>query len=425
MKGSSISADFSLTMGEGREARLRFVGTQVRRTNTGVHAKVHILLDQQMLAWNTFNVERDEDRTRLANAAHKAIGPLAQQVWTQAQMRDSLSTFCLGIWDAHVGKLQVGPMAGGYRAEGTAFAIYPFVIAGGGTIFFAPPGRGKSFNAMILCVSLDHGAWGEEERPVPTVFDRRRPLRSMYVNLERSADSMADRLARVNDALGLEPERPLHFANHRGRSLWDIEDALANHVEREGIEFVMLDSISRAGYGDLNENAPTNRIVDTLNGICPTWGALAHTSRQDEGHIYGSVHFDAGVDIAVKQTTQDDSKGTLGIGLTVTKGNDVPIGGKPLIYALEFDQGGLINIRDSRRGEFLLLAAGVQKNLAMQIQELLLQLGEMTATQIANELGIPKQRTHVSEILSQADWTTRRKAGKEVFYAIKYTGQEG
>lgn len=394
---------------------LIFMAQGVRKEKTGVHATVTIALDNERLAWSNFNVERDEDRVRLANSAHKALEGLEREVWTQDDMRRALSAFCAGLWGQHMGAVPTGAMAGGRRKEGPPFAIHPYVIEGGGTVLFGPPGRGKSFTGMLMAVSMDAGYDG--------LFGVKRPRKTMYVNIERSESSMADRLARINDCLGEPEERPLHFLNARGRSLADVADACERYVYEHEIEVGVLDSISRAGMGDLNENQAANRIIDSLNRIFPTWVALAHTPRSDDSHTYGSIHFDAGFDIGVKLSSQMRDK-ALGVALTITKANDTELGGKPMMYVLEFDHTGLVNLRQPKGGEFLELElAGGEKSAAVMVQQYLLSVGEASATQISDELGI--ERTNVSRILNTAPWTRRRRDGHSIMYSMIFREEQG
>ena len=62
---------------------------------------------------------------------------------------------------------------------------------------------------------------------------------------------LAQRLARVNEALGLDRARELAFLNARGQRLSDVIAGIAAYGERTDGAVVILDSISRAGMGDL------------------------------------------------------------------------------------------------------------------------------------------------------------------------------
>lgn len=401
-----ITRDHILSTG----ATIFYHAEDVRKERTGVHAKVIITIDKKLLAWTSFNVERDEDRTRLANSASKALGSVEQEVWSSYEMKHGLDLFCAFLWEQSLGQIEVGMMTGERRREGPPYLCKPFIVEGGGTIIYAPPGRGKSFTAMLMTVSMDAG--------VSSLFACETPRRGLYINIERDRFSMSDRLARINDCLGLPEDRPLHFMNQRGKSLGDIIGAAQKYVDANGIEFVLLDSISRAGLGDLNENQPVNRIIDAMNGLCRSWCALAHTPRSDESHLYGSVHFEAGMDVGVKLTTQSQNEGaTVGVALTVTKANDGRVGGKPLMYALEFDESGLRNVRSASGGEFLQLEGG-GKELSPEdaIREFLTSYGQADAKEINANTGV--HHTDISRILNRVSWAVRMPRGRQVFWGV-------
>jgi hypothetical protein len=282
-----------------------------------------------------------------------------------------------------------------------------YLIQGGGSILFSPPGRGKSYTVMAMAVSVDSGCnkiWPVVQRKV------------MYVNLERSRDSMRFRLASVNKALGLPAERPLPFLNARGRSLAEVYDYVRRGVERYQIEAVVLDSISRAGMGDLTENESANRTVDLLNRLCPTWIALGHTPRADEKHVYGSVHFDAGMDIGIQLLSQTQDLLT-GIGLQVTKANDIRL--PPLqVIALEWGEEGLREIRPARKREFIEIEAGKRTGLEQEIEEYLLLGGDAGAGEIAAAL--KRNRSNVAALLAKsARFVQTRKEGRQSFYGVR------
>lgn len=398
-----ISHEYPLDTGSS----IFYHGEDVRRERTGVHAKVTITLGRTLLAYTTFNIEKDEDRVRLANSAWQALGQIDAEAWPKGKMKHGLDLFCSGLWVASVGEIEIGLMEGVERVGGTPYLCRPFAVEGGGTIIYAPPGRGKSFSALLMAVSIDAGC--------PLLFHVERAAPTLYINIERDKFSMSDRLARINRCLGLEPNRPLHFMNQRGKSLNDIIGAAQRYVDRHHIEFVLLDSISRSGFGDLNDNQPVNRIIDAMNGLCRSWGALAHTPRADESHLYGSVHFDAGMDVGVKLSTQAANEGmTVGVALTVTKANDGRVGGAPLMYALEFDETGLRDVRDVRRGEFLQLEGGKSLSPEDQIKEFLSSYGRADGQEVSKNVGLPF--TECSRILNHVPWALRIPEGRRVFW---------
>lgn len=369
----------------GHEVILR--AADIRKERTGVHAQLMVGFDTTILEEDTLNVRRREDRNRLANAAYKIMaGSLngASDTYTAADLQHDLVLFTRSLWEAEVGSMRAERTAGDTELSEPHFIVDDYVVENGGTLLFAPPGRGKSWLGLLMAVSVDAGIdsiWGVTKAP------------ALYTNLERSKDSFARRLGSVNRALGLPPERELPFIHARGKSLADVWDGAARTVKEEGIGFVVLDSLSRSGAGDLTENAPANKAMDLLNGLGCAWLALAHTPRADESHVYGSQMFDAAADLGVQMLTQDSPhedylNPTLGIGLRVAKANDTA---KPplKIWALEFDRRfGLTGVRPAARNEFPEIEESSQpRSVEAQIIDLLLTR-TMTNGELATEMDV-------------------------------------
>ena len=390
------------------EHRVGIRAQQVRQERTGIHARLEILINGVDVAWSNFNVERDEDRVRLVNSAWHTIGKNGLgSVYFKEYLKHDVDTFCSGLWDAHVGTLRAELMTGDPDPKPPRFFLEPYILEEGGTMLFAPPGRGKSFVELLWAVAIDSGVcpWW----PVTQA-------RVYFLNLERGRQSVRARLGAVNRALGLDPDRPLLTLNARGRTLWDVLPSAKRDIREYGVKHVMLDSISRAGMGDLNENQSVNRIMDGLNALSPSWSAIAHTPRADESHAFGGIHQDAAADLMLQLLTQqeEDSK-TLGIGLRITKDNDV--GKRPMsILALEFEDV-LRSVRLARPGEFPDIEAHRKQSMRDQVRQYLLLVGKATATEISDETGFARQS--VATLLSKADTFQRvEKVGKEVFYGV-------
>lgn len=386
---------------------LLFRADGVRQERTGVHARVTIDCDGAVLAWSNFNVERDEDRVRLSNSAYGHLEGLNGS-YAKTHLKNDLDSFCAGLWDAQMSQTMPVEMEGSLHATPPSFLVYPFVLKEGGTIIFAPPGRGKSYTLMLMAVCADAG--------IETLWRPVRKSRVLFINLERGAKSVADRLGNVNSALGLDRFRPLSTINARGRSLSDVAASAERYIGENGVDCVFVDSISRAGAGDLNANEAVNRIIDVLNRMCPSWVGLAHTPRADETHVYGGIHFEAGADVVVQLLSQQEEDGPLGIGLQITKQND--IGKVPQwTMALEFDETGFSKVRNARPGEFPDVEAGKRMTMREKVREHLEEIKEGTATDIADELGM--NRSNVAALLSSDRWFQKiRKRGRDVLYGI-------
>ena len=174
----------------------------------------------------------------------------------------------------------------------------------------------------------------------------------------------------------------------RGRSLAGVQEAVKATIERHDVGLLVLDSISRGGFGNLIENEVGNGIVDALSSLCPTWLAIGHSPRADATHVYGSVMYDAGADIMVQVLSEQRPK-ELGLGLRITKAND--IGKQPMkAIGLEFDDFGLSRIRKAYESQYPELTKGEDQSDADQIMTYLLYDAEgsrATTEQIGDRFG--------------------------------------
>lgn len=391
---------------------LRFQAHEIRKTATGVHARVQLTWNGIAMGDDTFNVGRDQDRTRIFNAAMKRLDQREQKPSMKREDLDhAFDLFCVGLWDEQVSQLKGKPMKGDASLR-VSQLVRGLVVEGGGTAIYAPPGRGKTYTLLILAACIDSGI------PVNGFFEVLRQEKVLFINLERSERSMKGRLGAVNKSLGLDEDRELLFINARGRSLRDLFQPAQDTMRENGCSVVVVDSLSRMGSGSMVDDEDANRSMDMLNALAPTWICSAHTSRADESHIFGSQMYDAAIDVGV-QLRSEQRNGTTGIALQVTKEND--LGVKPLhLGAYRFGAGGLEEIRRAYRGEFPEAEASDRKpDLMQDIIQLLLKVGEMSATDIAEELG--QRRDSVARVLSKGEgvWFTRRKEGRNVLYAMR------
>lgn len=398
----------SLVLPYAEGCQVVFKATEIRKERTGIHAKLHLGLNTMILAYSTFNVGRDEDRARLVNSAYSMMGSAAQELVTKATVKHECDLFCLHLWPFYMAAQVEEATIPTDEPQAVEQILEPYIIKGGGTILFAPPGAGKSYTAKLMAVSIDAGVnylWPVKQRKVG------------YINLERSAESIRWRLHSVNLALGLDPMRPLIVLNKRGRTLNDLYELAEATIKKHRVEIIFLDSISRTGLGDMKEDAPVNKTIDLLNSLpVQSWVALAHTPRQDQTHLFGSIMFEAGADIIVQLLSQP-KENVLGIGLQVTKANDsakVPMA----IYAYEFDSYGLQRARHATGKEFLQIAAQKRMDVVDEIEDYLLDQGTSSATDIAKALG--RNRPWVSNILNADGRFNKLRQGRKVLFGVGY-----
>ena len=403
---TAVTAETSLPTGNV----IRFKAEGLNRQRTGTHAKIALGCDSMVLAWGYTNIDRDEDRVRLANSAWRALPEALQAVYTNEAMTHDLGLFALQAWDAWVETEAPLMVVGNPNRVPVKFWLKPHISKGGGTILFGPPGKGKSYVAMLMAISIEmglQGLWAADQAKV------------LFVNLERSAESIQQRLGSVNSALGIDPTNPLLILNARGKRLIDVAGVIERTVEKEGIEVVFIDSISRAGMGDLTENAPVNQMMDLMNGIAPSWLGLGHSPRGDDSHVYGGVHFDAAADIMIQQIADQRDK-EMGVALKVTKSND--IGKQDLrLIALGFDDAGLCKVWQPGQTEFpeLMLEGGPQLNRVERVIQYLQVAGKATTSEIADETAL--DAGNVSRLLHARHdiFYIHSKDGRKIFYAMR------
>ena len=386
--------------------KLVIAATNIRRERGRPHALLRIEMNQVGLAWGDYNIDKDEDRTRITNSAYGHLDDIDREGWSRLDNKKALDEFCYGLWANYIGTQLGEEMEGDPDIGPPKKLLGEYVQEGGGTILYSPPGRGKSYTAGIWAVCIDANVtslWPVRQRKV------------CYVNLERSKDSMRYRLARINRALGLSERRPLTFINARGKSLSDVEDAIRETMREKGCEVLILDSISRSGFGSLVDDTAANRIVDVLNSLCPTWVALGHTPRSDESHIFGSTMFDAGEDVGIQLVASTNGSRT-GIGLKGTKANDGPLA-RLSVIALTWSDRGLERIERSSSGDFPGMLAGEKPDPYQEIREYLLLVGKADAETIAKNIG--GQRTHISEMLNASNEIGKERNGHRVLFYIK------
>lgn len=390
---------------------IRFAAMNVRRERNRVYARVSIYFNTIELAWWDFAIEDDQDRVRIANSAFGQMDGKSLDVaeFPKTMFKHALDIFCSGLWDEYIGDLVGGMMEGDIDTPPARRLIGDFVLQDASTILFAPPGEGKSNTAMTMAVC---GMWANTS--LWEIHDAWVPL---YINVERSAASMASRLARINRALGLEPKTPIPFLNARGKSLADIYEAARKTIKKEGCRWVIYDSISRAGFGSLIQDDVANKITDMLNNLIPTWVALAHSPRMDSTHAFGSQMFDAAVDLTVQLQSQTASDGlSTGVGLQVIKANDIRKG--PMqVHVFEWAEDGLIGIRPAKSREFAELRANERRSREDDAKAFLLQVGSATAQDVADHFGWA--RNHTSAMLGNANWIVKQTKNGKVIFSVR------
>lgn len=410
LQGETVS--WAKPLGSGEQ--IGFEASNIRRERTGVHAKIAIIGPSGPLASDNFNIERSEERRRLAKAAFEGFGPMYSENYTAKMVELDLLDFTEAATEAwEEGRIQEDLFDADEETPDLQFILRPYIIQGGSTLLFGPPGSGKSYLALLIGVSIGAGKkdfWRVKQSPV------------CYVNLERSRESMRRRLSAICGVLGVRGrDHQVTLMNCRGLTLPAIARKVKAYQRTYRDALIIVDSISRAGVGSLVEDVTANRIIDILNAF-PTWLAIGHTPRDDPSHEYGSVMFGAGEDVGI-QLAAEKRGNVLGLSMIVRKANDIAFPPPPY-FAFEFtpadeeSEGRLFAIRTAQASEFPQLATAIKPSLEHTVLAYLKEHGPSTATEISKDN--PRlQRSNIAAFLSISDLVARgQKRGREVPYSL-------
>jgi hypothetical protein len=389
---------------------LRLIFRELRRERTGVHGFVAVMLNTFALGHDTFNLGRQEDRIRLSRAAHKMMSGMQQEACPEPHLRNLLDITCLEVprlWEEE--RLIISQFDHEGPAPHIEFALRPYVMEGAGTIYFAPPGSGKSYLLQLQAICLALGL----ERFWETV-----PSPVLYVNLERSAISLHTRERALLSALGQPPKSHVEYLHARGAGLSAIARRCRKFVTENPNAIGMLDSISRTSVGGLNDDTTANSVIDIMNGTFGTWCALGHTSKGNPDALFGSQHWTAGADIVVQLASQATEDG-IGLRLSIQKAND--IGKHPPEYlrlGFEAPDQPVSWVRKAEAKELPeLVEANVSDKPSDIIAGYLADIGSGTAPDMEKELGIARQT--ISSLLQDKDrFRFLRKEGRKAVYGL-------
>ena len=417
--------DYEETLPSGDN--LKLVMREIRHEHTGTHAHVGIILNNIALEGDDFNVKRRDGRNRLVSSAHDMMSDIVRQDLSKDKLKHLMLQFCLEapvVWEER--RFTLDEIEPTDEILPITWAVWPYIINGGGTIAFGTPESGKSYFCQILACCIASGNRSIWDIPVP------RPV--LYINLERPKHTMVAREASIRKALNIPGKSGVRYLHARGASLTAINRAVTRYVEDNPGIVIFQDSISRAGQGTLVADDIANKIVDQLNGW-GTWLGIGHTSRSSTDHSYGSIHFEAGADTVCK-VSSDVVGNRVGIRLEITKMNDARKP-RPEYYALVFagDGSGLVGFERSNEQAFPELASLTKPTLLEEVIGILRHdkqnapNGIADATTIATVLrdkGVIASRSNVSQIFNdRLDlFVEYPREGKATPYGLLYRGEE-
>jgi hypothetical protein len=170
--------------------------------------------------------------------------------------------------------------------------LYPYLESGGPSVLFAAGGSCKSVLALAMCMSMATG------RPIvgkPHV----EPCNALYLDWETDGETHAERLRALQRGSFIRDLGPGRiFYKFMSAALPDAIPQLRREVRRHDIRFIVVDSISYAAGGDINEAECATHFYRSLRGINAWWLLVGHMrkagqgmSKDDGASLYGSVYW--------------------------------------------------------------------------------------------------------------------------------------
>jgi len=357
---------------------------EIEPSKTGIHGLMDIYVNDQLVSTDNFNLEKNAQRKTFAgDTSREEPFVRVQSFYDRPALTTDLMNYVKQLKNLMKKEgVIVEDMHGDPFVE-VKQLVHGLVVTGGGTIINALPKQAKSFIAMLLAVSVDSG--------VDQVFEIEQG-KVLFINFERSRNSMIRRLGGINTALGLDPYRPLSFMNVQSKRLSSILPSIQYKINQMDAKLIIVDSISRAGMGNLTDDDTANKITESLNSLVAgtdrAWLGIAHRAWSNE-HVYGSVHFQAAADVVAGITkTHNQNTREMGVSISVDAENDMsPQEDK--VIAFSFDDMGVKGVRRASKQEFPELLDGEYESKD-RIFQYLETTGAQTPAEIARGTGIPR-----------------------------------
>lgn len=222
---------------------------------------------------------------------------------TRASLAKQLAARCPGFdWQGAL--LQVSAKAVKIRREGeptidlrdvqprdTRWMLWPYIEYGGPTVMFADGGTGKSVLALAMGYSV---ATGKPLLGTP----RTQPMGVLYLDWETDSWTHAERLRAIHNEYAFGDDMPTIRYKRMVGSLADSVTQLRAEVSRWGIGLTIVDSLSLASGGPLEESASATTFFDAVRSLNTCILAISHVSKgsmqpdnKSKPSVFGSVYW--------------------------------------------------------------------------------------------------------------------------------------
>ncbi len=172
--------------------------------------------------------------------------------------------------------------------EGDTDLLYPIWPATEGTIVGAATNSYKSWIALAAAVQTTLGVEILQGNTHPPT----NPIPILYLDWETNAATFAERLYAILKGYGL-PLEPCIPYRQMTQPLTDAAESIRDEIKRQGYGGSVIDSLSAAVGGSLNEDEPANAFWNAVSYLDVPSLVTAHKSdeaiRKQRAKVFGSV----------------------------------------------------------------------------------------------------------------------------------------
>lgn len=360
---------------------LRMYAARVRESSDGVKALLTFEGESGSRMYGPVNANLTSARshTEIANACAKRVNSLKSDDWF------GLVSYGSAIV---VKKWAAGPELEMLGSADRPFAPPEVLVPGflpldETTAVYGDGEGGKSLAVLLVGMCCAAGValpWGV----TPT-----RRTNVLYLDFETTSDTIHSRLVRLALGYGIEPP-PIHYLRPE-YGLVDSIDAIRRHVVEQQVGLVIVDSLSAAAKGSLNDDECARITANALRTIRATRLVVEHVSRDSalarNGRVdaYGSIFWRNLVRACWEiRKAEHAPQDVLSLGLYCRKRNDGPRWpDRVLRFRFDGEDGPIHCERGDVRDSPDLLA---RTSLTTRIREQLRQ-GAMPLDSLAEALG--------------------------------------
>jgi len=269
---------FATISPNGANQTIKLRADSIRSERTGIHAAISVFYDTTRLAYDTFNVTRNEERNRLAKDAHTGLSATCQKAYPREALKNDLDNFCASVWDVWQEREPAIEIWTDKDEEPVPpkWLLEPFVLENQPNILFGERSSVKSMTALVLSAILSL-QW--EDNPLrikpPDHYSE-----TLYLDFERNEATARYNMSRLQRGMNL-PGIPLHYKRLHGPLSRNAEWVRKYLRDHPNIKLIIIDSVTPASGGNLNETGPASDFFEAERSFNLTTLCLAHASNKD------------------------------------------------------------------------------------------------------------------------------------------------